>query len=50
MKWFLPGRIFCIFCEITVIFFRNIVILHNGVRSEYTAPLNDGDDIKIFWE
>ena len=28
----------------------NIVILHNGVRSEYTAPLNDGDDIKIFWE
>ena len=28
----------------------NIVILHNGIRSEYTAPLNDGDDIKIFWE
>lgn len=28
----------------------NIVILHNGVKSEYTSPLEDGDIIKIYWE
>ena len=28
----------------------NIVLKHNGVAGDYMGPLNDGDNVELYWQ
>ena len=28
----------------------NIVLKHNGIAGDYMGPLNDGDNVELYWQ